>query len=243
MKRKALKAAFPYTIPIMIGFLFMGFSFGILMKGEGLPVLYSVFMSILIFSGSMQFVAVGVMTAAFDPVHAFLLTLMVNARYLFYGIPMLEKYGGTGLKKPYLIFGMCDETFTINCSVTPPEDVDKDWFMFFVTILNHIYWITGSTLGAVAGSFLKFNTTGIDFIMTALFTVMLVNQWEEQKDHAPALIGIFGAILCLFVFGADSFMIPAMLLILVLLSLLDFSREKKLKAAAITEGKDGEKNE
>ncbi len=239
MKRKALKAAFPYTIPIMVGFMFMGFSFGILMKGEGLSVLYTFFMSVFVFSGSMQFVAVGVMVAAFDPLHAFLLTLTVNARYLFYGIPMLEKYGNTGLKKPYLIFGMCDETFTINCSVTPKEDVDKGWFMFFVTLLNHIYWVTGSTLGAIAGSFLKFNTKGIDFIMTALFTVMLVNQWEEQKDHVPALIGILGAFLCIFVFGADSFMIPAMILIIVSLTALDTAREHKLKKAC-DQGKDGE---
>ena len=245
MKRKALKAAFPYTLPILVGFLFMGFSFGILMKSEGLSVLYSLFMSIFIFAGSMQFVAVGLMAAAFDPVHAFLLTLMVNARHLFYGLSMLEKYSGTGLKKPYLIFGMCDETFTINCSVIPPEDVDKGWFMFFVTLLDQIYWVVGSMLGAIVGSFLQFNTTGIDFVMTALFTVMLVNQWEEQKDHVPALIGLVGALLCLFVFGSDSFMIPAMILILVSLTLLDFSREHKLKNNVLQaeEGKDGESND
>ena len=241
MKRKAFKAAFPYTIPIMVGFLFMGFSFGILMKSAGLSILYPFLMSVFVFAGSMQFVAVGLMTAAFDPFHVFLLTLTVNARHHFYGLSMLEKYEGTGLKKGYLIFGMCDETFSINCSVVPPEGVDRGWFMFFVTLLDQIYWIAGSMLGAVTGSFLKFDTTGIDFVMTALFTVMLVNQWEEQKDHVPALIGILGALLCLFVFGSDSFMIFAMILILVSLSILDFSREKKAKT--LSNGKDGEKND
>ncbi len=229
MKRKAIKAAFPYTVPIMVGFLFMGFSFGLLMKGEGLSILYTFLMSAFVFSGSMQFVGVSVLTAVFDPFHVFLLTLTVSARHLFYGIPMLEKYKNTGLKKPYLIFGMCDETFTINCSITPKEGIDKGWFMFFVTLLNQIYWVTGSMLGAIAGSFLKFDTTGIDFIMTALFTVMLVNQWEEQKDHLPALIGVFGTLLCIFVFGTDSFMIPAMILIVASLTALDTAHERKLK--------------
>jgi len=229
MKRKAFKAALPYTLPICIGFLFIGVSYGLLMKSEGFSVFYPLFMSMFIFAGSMEFVAAGLLLAAFDPLHAFFLTLMVNARHLFYGLSMLEKYRGTGLKKLYLIFGMCDETFSINCSVTPEEGIDRGWFMFFVTLLNQIYWVAGATLGALLGSFIKINTTGIDFVMTALFTVMLVNQWEEQKDHLPALIGIFGALCCLLIFGADSFMIPSMILIIVALTVLDTSREHKLK--------------
>ena len=157
----------------------------------------------------------------------FLLTLMVNARHLFYGISMLEKYKGMGWKKPYLIFGMCDETFSINCTVTPPEGVDRGWFMFFVTLLNQTYWVAGATLGALLGSVLHFDTTGIEFVMTALFTVMFVNQWEEAKDHRPALTGLGCAALCLAVFGSDGFMLPAMALIIVCFLVSSKSQKKE----------------
>ena len=133
---------------------------------------------------------------------------------------MLDKYRGTGWKKFYLIFGMCDETFTINCAVDPPPGVDRGWFMLFVTLLNQLYWVAGATAGALLGSFLRFNTEGIDFVMTALFVVMFVNQWETNKDHRPALIGVGATLLCLLVLGADRFMLPAMALIVLALTLL-----------------------
>lgn len=214
MKKKAFFAALPYTLPICISFLFIGMSYGFLMRSKGFPVYYPMLMSALIFAGSMEFVAVELLLSAFAPLHAFLLTLMVNARHLFYGISMLERYKGTGRKKPYLIFGMCDETFSINCSVTPPDGVDHGWFMFFVTLLNQCYWVAGATLGSLLGYLLHFDTTGIDFVMTALFTVMFINQWEEQCDHRPALTGLGCAAVCLLLFGADGFMLPAMALIL-----------------------------
>ena len=190
MKKKAFRAALPYSLPICIGFLFIAMSYGFLMRSRGFSVFYPMAMSAFIFAGSMEFVAVELLLSAYAPLHAFLLTLMVNARHLFYGISMLEKYKGMGWKKPYLIFGMCDETFSINCTVTPPEGVDRGWFMFFVTLLNQTYWVAGATLGALLGSVLHFDTTGIEFVMTALFTVMFVNQWEEAKDHRPALTGL-----------------------------------------------------
>ena len=149
-----------------------------------------------------------IVKSAFNPIAAFFLALMVNARHLFYGLSMLEKYKNTGWKKPYLIFGMCDESFTINSAVTPPEDVDKGWFMFFVNLLNQIYWVFGATMGALLGYVIHFNTEGIEFVMTALFVVMLVNQWEEHKDHRPALIGLICPVICLMIFGGDNFMIP-----------------------------------
>lgn len=142
MKTKAFKAALPYTLPICVGFLFLGMSYGFLMRSKGFSVGYPLFMSMFIFAGSMEFVTVNLLLSAFHPLSAFLLALMVNARHLFYGISMLDKYEHTGWKKFYLIYGMCDESFSINCTVTPPEDVDKGWFMFFVTFLNHLY--TGS---------------------------------------------------------------------------------------------------
>ena len=226
MKRKAFQAALPHTIPIAVGFLFLGMSYGFLMRSKGFSVFYPMFMSFFIFAGSMEFVTVELLLATFNPIYAFFLALMVNARHLFYGISMLEKYKNTGWKKPYLIFGMCDESFTVNCTVTPPEDVDKGWFMLFVTLLNQIYWVSGATLGALLGYVIHFDTTGIEFVMTALFVVMFMNQWEEAKDHHPALIGIGCSLLCLLVFGDGNFILPAMALIILSFTI---SRKKNYK--------------
>lgn len=213
MKRKAFRAAVPYTLPICVGFLVLGMSYGFLMRSKGFSVVYPMGMSLFIFAGSMEFLTVELLLSAFDPVHAFVLALMVNARHLFYGISMLEKYRNTGLKKFYLIYGMCDESFTINCAVSPP-DVDRGWFMFFVTLLNHIYWVSGATLGALLGYILHFDTKGIEFVMTALFVVMFLNQWKEGKHHSAALAGLGCSALSLLIFGRDNFILPAMALIL-----------------------------
>ena len=223
MKRKALKAAFPYTLPICIGFLFLGLSYGFLMQSKGFSWIYPFCTSLFIFAGSMEFVTAELLVSAFNPLHAFLLALMVNARHLFYGISMLARYRHTGFKKLYLIFGMCDETFTINCTVTPPEGVDRGWFMFFVTLLNHFYWVAGATLGGLLGYVIHFDTTGIEFVMTALFVVMFIDQWGHARDHRPALIGVGCSLVCLLVFGSSSFIVPAMALI-VLSFLLGRSR-------------------
>ena len=215
MKKKAFKAALPHTIPICIGFLFLGISYGFLMRSKGFSFLYPMLMSLFIFAGSMEFVTVNLLLSAFYPLYAFFLTLMVNARHLFYGISMLDKYKNTGWKKLYLIYGMCDESFTINCAVTPPPDIDKGWFMFFVTMLNQIYWVCGSTLGALLGYVIHFDTTGIEFVMTALFVVMFINQWDDAADHKPALTGLGCSLACLLLFGSDNFILPAMALIIV----------------------------
>lgn len=214
MKKKAFKAALPYTIPIAVGFLFLGMSYGFLMRSKGFSFWYPMLMSCFIFAGSMEFVTVNLLLSAFQPMYAFLLTLMVNARHLFYGISMLDKFKNTGWKKAYLIFGMCDESFTINCTVTPPDDMDKGWFMLFVTLLNQIYWVAGATAGALLGYVIQFDTTGIEFVMTALFVVMFLNQWEETKEHKSALIGLGCSGVCLLIFGSDSFIIPAMIAII-----------------------------
>ena len=223
----ALKAAFPHTIPIFAGFLFLGMTYGVYMRTSGFSFWYPMIMSVVIFGGSLEFVATSMLLAPFAPVQVFLTAVMIQARHLFYGISMLDKYKGTGWKKPYLIFGMCDETFSINCTVTPPEGVDRGWFMFFVTLLNQTYWVAGATLGALLGSVLHFDTTGIEFVMTALFTVMFVNQWEEAKDHRPALTGLGCAALCLAVFGSDGFMLPAMALIIVCFLVSSKSQKKE----------------
>ena len=219
MKRKAFKAALPYTLPICIGPIVLGMSYGFLMRSKGFPLIYPMLMSLFIFAGSMEFVTVNLLLSDFNPLHVFFLTLMVNARHIFYGISMLDKYKNCGWKKPYLIFGMCDETFTVNCAVTPPEDVDKGWFMFFVTLLNQIYWVSGATLGALLGYIIHFDASGIEFVMTALFVVMFINQWEETKEHTPALMGLGCSLLCLVIFGSSNFIIPAMILIVLCLSI------------------------
>ncbi len=225
-KLRALKAAFPYTIPIWAGFIFLGFAFGILMNSKGYSAPWSILMSLVIYAGSMQFVAVNLLTSAFNPLNAFLITLVINARHLFYGVSMLEKYSGAGWKKPYLIFGMVDETFSVLCSTEPPPDVDKYWFMFFVTLLDNIYWVAGTALGAFFGALVSFDTKGIDFVMTALFIVIFINQWKSQQQHSPALTGLIVSSACLFIFGPQGFIIPAMLLIVLVLSIFRKQIEK-----------------
>ena len=216
MKKKAFQAAFPYTLPICVGFLFLGMYYGFMMRSKGFSFLYPLFMSMFIFAGSMEFVTVNLLLSAFHPLSAFFLALMVNARHLFYGISMLGKYKNVGWKKFYMIYGMCDETFSVNCTAKIPEDVDEGWFMFFVTLLNQIYWVGGATLGALLGYVIHFDTTGIEFVMTALFVVMFLNQWEEKgADHKAALTGVGASLLCLLVFGGQNFILPAMALIIV----------------------------
>ena len=227
MKRRAFKAAVPYTIPICVGFLFIGMSYGFLMKSKGFSFIYPMLMSFFIYAGSMEFVTVSLLLSSFNPIYAFFLTLMVNARHLFYGISMLEKYKNTGWKKPYLIFGMCDEAFMINCTATPLPGVDRGWFMFFVTMLNQIYWVTGATLGALLGYVMHIDTKGIEFVMAALFVVMFINQWEESQDHRPALTGLGCSLLCLYLFGSGGFILPAMALIILCFSLGRKKMEKE----------------
>lgn len=214
IRRAAFRAAFPYTLPILAGFLFLGMSYGIYMHTSGFPFWYPMLMSIVIFAGSIEFVAVNLLLGAFDPIQALTVTLVLNARHLFYGVSMLEAYRGLGWKSGYLIFGLCDETFSINCAVTPPEGVDRGWFYFFVTLLNQSYWVLGATLGGIFGTFLTFNTEGLDFVMTALFAVILLEHLLTAKDQTSAWIGLGLGALALVAFGPDSFMIPAMVLIL-----------------------------
>ena len=226
MKRKALKAAFPYTIPIFAGFWFLGITYGIFMNKSGFSFWYPMLMSMTIFAGSMEFLTVNLLLGAFNPLQALTLTLMINARHLFYGISMLDKYAGTGWKKIYLIFGLCDESFSINCTADIPDDVDRGWFMFFVTLLNQLYWVSGSTLGGLFGSLIHFNTEGLDFVMTAMFMVIFLEQWLKDQQHTGALLGLGLSAVCLLVFGAEDFVIPAMAAILGVLTLLRAPLEK-----------------
>lgn len=218
MKLKALKTAFPYTLPIFAGFWFLGLAYGIYMNASGFSFLYPMFMSMLIFGGSLEFLAVQMLLSPFAPISVFIMSLLIQARHIFYGISMLDKFKNMGWKKFYLIFGMCDETFSINYSAQIPEDVDKGWFMTFVTLLNQIYWVFGATLGGIVGSLIHFQMDGISFVMTSMFVVIFLEQWLKEKHHISSYIGLGASLICLLIFGADSFLIPTMIAIVATLA-------------------------
>ena len=224
--KKAFAAAFPYTLPIFAGFWFLGMTYGIYMNVSGFSFWYPMLMSLTIFAGSIEFVTVHMLLGAFNPLQAFAMTLMINARHLFYGISMLDRFRGLGWKKFYLIFGMCDESFSINYTADIPEDVDRGWFMFSVTLLNHFYWFSGATLGGIFGSLIHFNTEGLEFVMTAMFVVIFLEQWLKEKDHRSGILGLILSAVCLAAFGADNFIIPAMLAILAVLTVMRPKMEK-----------------
>ena len=220
----ALRAAFPTTIPILAGFLFLGITYGVYMNVSGFPFWYPMIMSLVIFAGSVEFVTVNLLLGAFNPLQAFAMALMINARHLFYGISMLDKFKGAGVKKLYLIYGMCDESFSINCTAEIPPEVDRGLFMTFVTLLNQLYWFIGSTLGGIFGTYINFSTEGLDFVMTAMFVVIFLEQWLKDKNHTPALLGLGLSLICLIAFGAENFIIPSMLAILAVLTLMHPSK-------------------
>ncbi|HWQ74276.1 MAG TPA: AzlC family ABC transporter permease [Syntrophomonas sp.] len=218
-RRKAFKAAFPYTIPLIPSYIFLAFAFGVLMSSKGYGALWPILMSVVIYAGAMQYVTVNLLTSIFNPLNALVMTLVINARHLFYGVAMLEKFSGAGRKKPYLIFGLTDETFSLLCSAEPPVGVDRYWFMFFITLIAQFYWVAGTALGVLLGENLFFNIQGLDFVMTALFIVIFINQWKSQQRHDPALAGLAISLGCLLVFGPQRFIIPAMVLIVAALLL------------------------
>ena len=213
-KNSAFRAAFPHTVPVLTGYLFLGTTYGIYMNKMGFSFVYPALISIVVFAGSMQFVLVNLLLSAFSPLSTFLLTLMVNARHLFYGLSMLSKYGGKGLKKWYMVFALTDETFSVNLSAKPPEGMNPQDFMFAVSLMNQCYWVIGATFGGIVGSLVQFDTKGIDFVMTALFVVIFVEQWLSRRNHIPAVVGVGVSALALIAFGPGDFIIPAMIGIL-----------------------------
>lgn len=216
--KRIIRKAFVDTVPVMTGYIVLGFGFGIILKANGYGILMAFVMSLAIYAGSMQYVAIGLLTGGASLITAALTTLMVNARHLFYGISMLDKYRDTGKIKPYLIFALTDETYSLVCNDNlNMDEKERKGYFFFVSLFNHIYWITGSVLGAVIGTLVSFNSEGIDFALTALFLTVFIEQWRTSKKHAPALIGVGVSALCLLIFGSESFLIPAMLVIAFLL--------------------------
>lgn len=200
---EALKVAFPHTIPIFAAFWCLGLSYGIYMYHLGFSAWYPSLMSLLIFAGSVEFVAGNMLLGAFDPIQALLLTIMINARHLFYGLAMLEPFRNTGFKKVYLIFGMCDESFSINSSAEVPDGVDRGWFMFFVTLLNHLYWFSGATIGGLLGNLLSIKVEGIEFVMVAMFVVIFMESFKKKNQKLSSIIGLF---VCLFHFSVSFYL-------------------------------------
>ena len=225
------KYAFKQSVPIMAGYIVLGMGFGVLLESKGYGVLWAIAMSVFIYAGSMQYVVINLITGGASLIATALMTLMVNARHLFYGISMLDKYKNTGKYKPYLIFALTDETYSLVCSGTIPEGVDRNKYYFLVSLFNQFYWVLGSVMGSVVGSVLNFNTAGIDFSMTALFLVVFVEQWKSTKDHASAITGVAASVVCLLIFGAGNFVIPAMISITVILLLMRKFRKGSEEAA------------
>ena len=220
MKKRTVQQAFLKSVPVMAGYLVLGTGFGILMRNAGYGVLWAASMSLLIYAGSMQYVGVGLLTGGASVLTVILTTVMVNARHLFYSISMLGRYRDAGKYKPYMIFALTDETYSLLCDGEVPEGVDANLYRFLVSLFNHSYWVAGGILGNLLGAVLPFSTAGIEFSMTALFIASFTEQWLTFGDHLPALTGLLSTLLCLLVFGRESFLIPAMLLITGILTLL-----------------------
>lgn len=233
---RELKEAFPKTLPVLAGYLFLGMTYGILAVTSGLPAWVPVLTALIVYTGSMEFLLVSILLAPFNPFSVLATTLMVGARHIFYGLAMLTKYRGTGRAKFYLIYTTSDETFALNCNAKIPEGMDKSKYYFWTSFLDQMYWVAGAALGAFFGSYITVSTEGLDFVMTAMFICIFLSQWLRDRDlliqkygkkvpwkqmllaHAGELTGVLGSLLCLLIFGSEHFIIPSMILILVILA-------------------------
>ena len=215
MKKHAVRTAFWDTLPVMAGYVFLGFGFGILLYQSGYGVLWAVGMSLFIYAGSMQYLTVSLLTGGAGLLTAALTTVVVNARHLFYGISMVDAYKGAGRRKPYMIFALTDETYSLVSQNQVPEGISRHSYCFLVSLFDHIYWVVGSALGSLTGTLLPINYEGIEFALTSLFVTIFVEQWLSTNDHRPALIGVSATVLCLMIFGRDVFLIPSMVIIAV----------------------------
>ena len=221
MNRKALRTVFLDTVPVMTGYLFLGAGFGILLSEQTeYGIGWAIAMAVFMFAGSGQYLAVSLIANHASIISAAIATLLLNARHLFYGISLLDTYKDAGKRKPYLIFALTDETYSLVTQNQPPEGMSKHRYCFLVSLLNHIYWIIGCGLGNVIRTVIPISFEGVEFVLTALFVTMLVEQWLNHKNHTPAIIGLSATVLCLLIFGKELFLIPSMALIAVLLTVM-----------------------
>ena len=236
MKKKAFRQAFLDTVPVLTGYLFLGMGFGILLiEQTGKGVLWAFFMALCMLAGSGQYLAVSLLASGASLLSAAVATLLVNARHIFYGISMVDKYRGIGPVKPYLIHSLTDETYSLVCDPNLPEGVGTKKYCILVSLFNHLYWVVGCTLGGLLGGAVEFNTAGLDFAMTALFVVIFVEQWEKAKSHVPALIGLAAAVISLLVFGPANFLIPTIIFIPAALFLMRPVIEKQMQKEEVAE--------
>lgn len=209
-KREYIGFAFKQSIPVMLGYIFLGIAFGLLLQNAGYSFIWAFLASVVIYAGSMQFVLVSLLTAGAGLLYTAVMTLFINGRHIFYGLSFVEKYKKMGITYPYMVFSLTDETYSVLCGTKIPEGMDESKVFFWVSILNHSYWVMGSLIGALAGSYITFDSTGIDFSMTALFVVIVVEQWQEQRSHFPALLGMASGVVWLLLLGPDRFILPAL---------------------------------
>jgi len=228
--RKAFQKAFPYTIPVLTGYLFIGTAFGVMYAEKGYSFLWAILMSVLVYAGSGQYLAVNFFVPGVSFLQVIFLTFMVNVRHVFYGVSLLEKFNKVGKSRWYMIFALTDETYSLLCTTKIPKGVDESKFLLAISILDHSYWVLGSAIGAIAGTLLPISSEGIEFAMTALFIVIFIEQWMEKKNRIPEIIGVVIAIVSLVIFGASNFVLPAMLAIVALL----FVGRKKLDKEGVS---------
>lgn len=207
---REIRFAFTKTIPVLLGYIFLGIAFGLMIQDAGYSFWWAFFCSLFIYAGSMQFVLVTLLTGGASLVYSAVMTLFINGRHIFYGLSFIEKFRKMGKAYPYMIFSLTDETYSVLCSLKVPDKMNEKRVSFLIALFDHSYWILGSVLGAVIGELITFDTTGVDFSMTALFVVIVLNQWMDSREHRPALIAALVGVLCLFVFGADKFLLPAL---------------------------------
>lgn len=234
--KRAVQKAFPYTIPVLTGYLFIGIAFGVMFAEKGYSAFWAVLMSLLVYAGSAQYLAVNFFVPGISFIQVIVMTLMVNIRHIFYGISLLGKFNQIGKKRWYMIFALTDETYSLLCTTEIPDDVEEEKFLFVISLLNQLYWVLGTLIGAVANALLPFNAEGIDFAMTALFVVIFVEQWMKHENRIPAAVGLVAALLGRIVFGADNFILPSMMLIICGL----FAGRKRLEMATEDSSENGE---
>ena len=226
LRKRAFKRAFIDSIPVLTGYIPLGIGFGVLLASKGYSALWAGFMSLIIYGGSLQYVSVNLLSTAASIGAVLIVSMMLNARQFFYGLSLLDKYRDLGKRKPYCIFAVTDETYSVVLMDTIKDTpIDAKQYYFYLSILDHMYWIIGSVLGGLIGMLIPFNTTGIDFAMTALFVVILVEQWLSAKSHFPAILGICSAAACLLIFGSENFMVPSLICITAVL----LGRRRKLE--------------
>lgn len=218
MKNRALRTVFLDTLPVMTGYLFLGIGFGILLNEAGYGIGWAFSMSLFIYAGSMQYLTVSLLSTQTALLSTALTTLLVNARHIFYGISLVDAYRDAGKEKPYMIFALTDETYSLVTGNQAPEGMSRHKYCFLVSLLDHIYWVTGSVVGSILGQVLPISFEGVEFVLTALFVTIFVEQWLSTKNHFPAVTGIAATVLCLLLFGSEVFLVPAMVLIAVLLT-------------------------